>query len=289
MELRAYAKINLTLEVLGRREDGYHEVRTILQKVDLWDTLHIAHATDIDFTCSWKGLEVEGNLVPRAAVRLREMFGVQAGARIHLEKRIPEAMGLGGGSSDAAAALVGLHRLWGLPILEGQLAGIAAELGSDVPFFLLFEGAAKAEGRGESVSALPPLPPCWVLLVCPDVALEEKTGRLYGSLSQDSYSDGAVYTAAVRAIREGRFPAGCLRNAFDDVADRVYGITEDAREAMARAGASEVHLCGSGPGLYSVFESETEGERVKKHLQDEGWRTYLVRTIEKGWESICQG
>lgn len=288
MELRAYAKINLTLEVLGRREDGYHEVATILQNVSLYDTLYIQPSTLLELTCSHAGLEGEDNLVWRAASHLRKLTDVEQGARVHLEKRIPAAMGLGGGSSDAAAALVGLSRLWNLQVPPKELSGIAAELGSDVPFFLS-GGTAKAEGRGEQVTAIPVVSPRWVLLVCPYVALEGKTGHLYGSLSAESYSNGSVFRASVKAIETGRFPSGCLRNAFDDVACEVYDAVGSAMEAMRDAGASEVHLCGSGPGLYSVFEFETEGEQVRKHLQDGGWRTYLVRTIEKGWESICQG
>ncbi len=288
MQLRAYAKINLTLEVLGRRNDGYHEVATIMQNVGLYDTLHIQPSAGLTLACSEANLEGEDNLVWRAARRLQEVTGTGHGAHIRLEKRIPEAMGLGGGSSDAAAALVGLTKVWELQVSGMELSSIAAGLGSDVPFFLS-GGTVKAEGRGEQVSPLPPVTPRCVLLVCPDVALVGKTGRLYGSLSPDSYSDGSVVRAAVQAIEAGQFPSGFLQNTFDDVACQVYDVLDWAMETMRDAGASEVHLCGSGPGLYSVFESETEGEQAKKHLQDEGWRTYLVSTIEKGWELICQG
>ena len=288
MQLRAYAKVNLTLEVLGRRNDGYHEVATILQNIGLYDTLYIEPAAGLEFTCSEKGLEGDDNLVWRAATGLREASNTAKGARIHLEKAIPTAMGLGGGSSDAATTLVGLSRLWGLSLSTEHLSDIAAELGSDVPFFLT-GGTAKAEGRGEQVSPLPAIPQRWVLLVCPDIELEGKTGRLYRSLSEASYSDGSMYRAALDTIEERRFPLGLLRNTFDDVACQVYEDFATAWEDMRRSGASEVHLCGSGPGLYSIFESQMEGERAAKHLQDRGLRTYLVSTIEKGWELICQG
>ena len=246
MELRAYAKINLILEVLGRRDDGYHEVATILQNVNLYDTLYIQPSTLMELTCSDARLEGEDNLVWRAAIRLQKLTRGDNGARIHVVKRIPEAMGLGGGSSDAAAALVGLSRLWNPQVLPDELSVIAAELGSDVPFFLS-GGTAKAEGRGEQVTTLPAVQQRWVLLVCPDEHLAEKTGRVYGSLPPDSYSDGSVFGAAVQAIEAGRFPAGCLRNTFDDVANRVYDVAGRAIEAMGDAGVSEVHLCGSGP------------------------------------------
>ena len=181
MHLRAYAKINLTLEVLGRRNDGYHEVVTILQNVGLYDVLHIEPAPSMYLTCSADRLEGEDNLVWRAAARLRAVASVGDGARIHLEKHIPAAMGLGGGSSDAAAALVGLSTIWDLSLSARQVASIAAELGSDVPFFLV-GGTAKAEGRGEQVSPIPAIPQRWVLLLCPDIDPSIESGGKTGAV-----------------------------------------------------------------------------------------------------------
>ena len=288
MLLRAYAKVNLTLEVMGRRDDGYHEIVTILQNVDLYDTLRLEPASRIEFTCSEAGLAGEDNLVWQAARALQQVAGSGCGARIHLEKGIPEAMGLGGGSSDAAAALAGLSRLWGLRLSASQLSRMAADLGSDAPFFLE-GGTAMAEGRGERVTVLPALPRRWLLLLCPDIHLRGKTGHLYRSLSAEDYSDGATHRAAVEAIKGGQFPTGFLCNAFEQVARRTYGGLDGAIEAMLRAGASQARLCGSGPGLYTIIESHTQGQMSRKLLQDEGYRAYLVSTTQKGWESICQG
>ena len=287
MRLRAYAKVNLVLEVLRRRPDGYHEIASILQNIALYDILHLERSSTLQLTCSEESLDREDNLVWQAATRLREFAGVSHGARIHLEKRIPAPMGLGGGSSDAAATLAGLVRLWGLQMPLPELSHIAAGLGSDVPFFLV-GGTARADGRGDRVTVLPSVPRRWVLLLYPDINLEGKTGRLYRSLPPDTYSDGAACRMATQAIQQGCFPSQPLYNTFDAVASHVYPGFDDARRALHLAGASEVHLCGSGPGLYSLVDSQTKGERVRKHLQDEGWPTYLVSTIEKGWESICQ-
>ena len=289
MLLRAYAKINLSLEVLARRDDGYHEVATILQTVGLFDLLHLEPATCLRLSCSWPELAGEDNLVWQAAVRLCKLAGCQCGAVMHLEKRIPAAMGLGGGSSDAAAALAGLTELWGLSLSAKELSSLSAELGSDVAFFLE-GGTALGQGRGEIISALPPLPQRWVLLVCSDSLLPGKTGRLYQMLEADDYSDGSLHREAVDAITDGRFPDSLLHNAFEKVADKAFGaIYQQARKAMVQAGACDVHLCGSGPGLFSLFESQTQGEQVLKLLKDSGWRAYLVSTTQKGWESTCQG
>ncbi len=153
--LKAYAKINLTLEVLGRREDGYHDIVSILQTIDLHDTLTLEPAQDMALECDQSELEGPDNLVLKAAALLREATGCHQGARLKLQKGIPLAAGLGGGSSDAAAALLGLSRLWGLGLSAEKLMPLAAKLGSDVPFFL-YGGTAMAQGRGEIVRPLPP-------------------------------------------------------------------------------------------------------------------------------------
>ena len=158
MEVLAFAKLNLTLEVLGRRGDGYHEVRTILQTVDLADQLEIRPYPSLRVECDDPALNGEANLAWRAAKALARSRSIQPRASIFIQKRIPVGMGLGGGSSDAAAALIALNQLWGLSLGAEELAQVAAELGSDVPFFL-WGGTALAEGRGERVKPLPPLPP----------------------------------------------------------------------------------------------------------------------------------
>ncbi len=185
----AYAKINLTLEVLGRRPDGYHEVRTVLQVIDLRDTLVVEGADALSLTCDRKDLEGEDNLALRAAHLLRVESGVSTGARLTLHKRIPIAAGLGGGSADAAAALRALDRLWGLGWPVERLAALAERLGSDVPF-CLYGGTVLGEGRGERLTPLPVLPPRWVVLAAPVAAMQGKTSALYARLASEDRSDG---------------------------------------------------------------------------------------------------
>ena len=164
MVILCYAKINLTLEILGKRADGYHEVRTVMQTVGLADRLEVTAAADLSFTCSDPALATPDNLVYRAARLLQAEYAVRTGAALRLEKRIPVAAGLGGGSSDAAATIVALNRLWNLQLSLTEQRRLAAALGSDVPFFLT-GGTALATGRGERITPLPPLPQYWVVLV----------------------------------------------------------------------------------------------------------------------------
>ena len=164
----AYAKVNLTLEVLGRRDDGYHDVATVLQTVSLYDRLTFAPDSEIRVECSISALSNPDNLAWRAAVALKEATGYAGGARITIEKGIPEAMGLGGGSSDAAATLVALNRLWGLGLTAADLEDVGRNLGADVPF-LVGGGTAMGTGKGDYLKRLPPLPRQWLVLACHSV------------------------------------------------------------------------------------------------------------------------
>jgi 4-diphosphocytidyl-2-C-methyl-D-erythritol kinase len=188
LRLRAPAKINLTLEVLGERQDGFHDISSVIQTVGLCDSLNFRHANGIKVECDTPGWVAEKSLVPRAVELLAGAAGGQ-GAAIKIEKRIPLLAGLGGDSSAAAATLNGLNQLWGLGLPGWDLAEMASSLGSDVPFFL-FGGTALVCGRGDVVTLLPALSRMWVVLLVPPVERAVgKTGRLYESLSSGA---GAV-------------------------------------------------------------------------------------------------
>ncbi|MCE2464205.1 MAG: 4-(cytidine 5'-diphospho)-2-C-methyl-D-erythritol kinase, partial [Dehalococcoidia bacterium] len=212
MEIKAYAKINLTLEVLGRRPDGYHEVRTVLQTIDLTDILNITRASHLKMECSVPELGNKDNLVWKAASALRRAAECDKGAKIHLEKHIPVGMGLGGGSSDAAATLKALNNLWGIQMHDAGLQSIAASLGSDVPFFLR-GGTALGEGRGEVMTELHPLPQLWMVLCCsPSRSSQgggpfpDKTARLYSMVAPENYTDGSHTSSVVDFIESCRNP-----------------------------------------------------------------------------------
>lgn len=294
LKIHAYAKVNLTLEVLGRRTDGHHEVRTVLQTIDLADTLHITPWDRISLRCSDPELDGPDNLVCKAAEALRQETGRSRGADIHLEKRIPVGMGLGGGSADAAATLVALSQMWGLGLDNERLLDIASTLGADVSF-LLTGGTALGTGRGDQLEALPPLPPRWMVLACPpDPYLGNprnpapKTARLYSMITQRDYTDGNRTAALVTSLRAGDDTEALLYNAFERVAPVAFaGLAETEtalREAAApytgkRPGHGCPHLSGTGPAIYTFVPGKLEGEDVVSTLKSRGVKAYLISTI----------
>ena len=282
MEILAYAKLNLTFEVLGRRSDGFHQVTTIMQTIGLADVLRIEPNPELKVYCEYPELCGEQNLAWRAAVELAKVCNVEPKARITIEKYIPVGMGLGGGSSDAAAALLGLNRLWDLGLSLDELAAIAAGLGSDVSFFL-WGGTALARGRGEQITRLPSLPPLAITLVFPDLVVPNKTAAMYSSLTLAQFSDGGVTRQLMQILVSGQFVresvAGLIFNAFSELAARTYpGLMEMCRE-VANQGGPAMHLCGAGPALFTLPSSEEEHQRIVELLQPHRAGVYLVNTV----------
>ena len=282
ISITASAKINLTFEVLGRREDGYHRVVTVLQEIDLRDTLTFEEADDISVHCEHPWIDPSRNLVLEAAGLLREESGAPEGAHISLEKGIPVSSGLGGGSSDAAATLVALDRLWGLGLTPERLTELASRLGTDTAFFVR-GGTALAEGRGESITPLPPLPAMWLVLFRPPIdAGAGKTGRLYSCLEPSHYSDGRRTRELVAMLRQGERPSpAAFCNAFDDVAFAAFAGIERYWELLRGLGAEHIHLAGSGPTLYTAVGDEAAGEALCRSLAGDGLEAYLVPTVER--------
>ena len=282
MEITAYAKINLTLEVLGRRDDGYHQVRTVLQTIDLADRLTIELAADLSVGCDEPALDGESNLVWSAAKALALRGGVTAGARIFIAKGIPVSMGLGGGSSDAAAALIGLNQIWDLGLGTQELGEVASELGSDVTFFLS-GGTALAEGRGELISLLAPMPEAPVLLVCPNISVVGKTAAMYSRLPLVHHSDGGITTRLIQILMGGQFVsesvAGLAYNTFEQVAYQVFPQLERIWRRLDRITANPVRLAGAGPALFSLPATEAEFHQAANALQPLGVGVYLVHTV----------
>ncbi len=278
MRVSAFAKINLTFEVLGRRPDGYHEVVTILQTIDLSDRLDLQPARTLRVECDVEGLSGEANLVWQAAASLARRAGIRPEAQVFIRKGIPVGMGLGGGSSDAAAALVALNEMWELSLTPAELREIAVELGSDVPFFLQ-GGTALAQGRGELVSPLPALPQLTGLLVCPLTTIPRKTAKMYSSLTSAHYSDGGITRRMVETLTSGQFVVDMMHNAFEGVAFQVFqGLGETYRQ-LSLGTSSQPHLSGAGPALYCLPFREDEYQRLTRALHPLRVRAYLVHTV----------
>jgi 4-diphosphocytidyl-2-C-methyl-D-erythritol kinase len=277
----APAKVNLTLEVLAERRDGFHEIRSVMQAVELYDSLRFRLSRDIEFKPDAPGWVAGESLVSRAVGLLRESTGCAEGAVIGLTKRIPLVSGLGGDTSDAVAALRGLNQLWGLGLPPQKLAGLASKLGSDGAFFL-HGGTALVEGRGEIIAPLPPLPRMWTVIVMPPLPrMQKKTGRLYASLKRGHYTDGQITARLVESLKSGReFTSSLLFNTFENVAFNYFPELSVYREHIIKVGASDVHLVGSGPALFTLVRDRLQAEEIYIRLQQQGLEVYLAGTLE---------
>ncbi|MDE2841144.1 MAG: 4-(cytidine 5'-diphospho)-2-C-methyl-D-erythritol kinase [Chloroflexota bacterium] len=275
--INCYAKINLTLEILGKRADGYHEVRTVMQTVGLADRLEVTAAEKLTVTCSDPVLATPDNLVYRAGRLLQEEYGVRMGAALRLEKRIPVAAGLGGGSSDAAGTIVALNRLWDLRLSLSEQQRVAARLGSDVPFFLT-GGTALATSRGEKITPLPSLPSHWVVLVSPPVALS--TAAVYGSVVPSDYTSGVATADTVAAAQHGTLlPQTRWYNALARPAHALAPEIKAGQAALLRAGAQYAHVSGSGPTVFTVCRDEAAARTLAAGLQRHGFHAAPVQLV----------
>lgn len=261
--LAAPAKVNLTLEVLRRRSDGFHDIRSVMQAISLADRLTFSRAAALELRCSRPELENSDNLVWRAADLLRRQTGTTQGARVELQKRIPVAAGLGGGSSDAATALLGLNALWGLRLQRSVLRELGSRLGSDVPFFLGPSPCALAEGRGEQLTPLPPLPAAWLVLVNPP--LRVAAADVYRAFPPQRWSDG-THTAAWLAASQGVAGVPLPFNDLESVALGIAPGAGVARDALFSAGAPDAVMSGSGPTYFALFSGEADARAVLARL-----------------------
>ncbi|HEY7023084.1 MAG TPA: 4-(cytidine 5'-diphospho)-2-C-methyl-D-erythritol kinase [Ktedonobacterales bacterium] len=283
----AYAKINLTLAVLGRRADGYHDLSSVMQTISLHDTLRLTpnRSGKINVQSDSLELNTPDNLALRAAIALRTAVGDQSlGAEIELLKAIPSPGGLGGGSSDAASALLTLNALWGTRLPHERLTELTATLGSDVPYFLS-GGTALIAGRGEHVTELPDAQPLWLVLVRPPVSVS--TAAVYRALSPQDYTSAEDTDAIVQAIQQGEpLPLEHLSNSLEAPVLRDYPQIVATRDVLLASGAPLVRMSGSGPTLYASFGALDDASRVYAEAQSRGLESWLCHFVSR---STCEG
>ncbi|SMB89438.1 4-diphosphocytidyl-2-C-methyl-D-erythritol kinase [Thermanaeromonas toyohensis ToBE] len=279
--LRAYAKINLTLEVKGTRDDGYHEISTIFQSIALHDTVTLRRAESIELEVKgMEGLQRPENLAWRAAALLRERYPFP-GVKIILEKNIPVAAGLAGGSTDAAAVLIGLNYLFGLGLTPGMLACLGERLGADVPFCIL-GGTALGRGKGERLLLLPSPPRLWLVIVRPSFAVSSR--EIYASwdagvggkdfvLPQEEEAVAALYHGDRQAL------VASLGNALEKVTCTLYPEVKAIKERLLAYGAEKAVMCGSGPAVFGVVPNREEAERIARRLKPKYPDTFITHTL----------
>lgn len=270
LQLKAYAKINLGLDVVRKREDGYHEVRMIMQSVKLFDklTFHLLEEDTIRLKTNLGFLPVdENNLVYQAVKLLKERYHVQQGLEIDLFKCIPVAAGMAGGSTDCAAALVGASRLFDLQLSKEQLMELGVQLGADVPYCIM-RGTALSEGIGEILTPLPSIPDCKILIAKPPIAVSTKF--VYEHLDAQGIEKHPDIDGMIEAIQAGSLKGitDRLENVLETVTIPAYPVIDEIKQEMIQGGALNALMSGSGPTVFGIFEEEERADAVKRTIQD---------------------
>lgn len=285
---KAYGKINLGLDVLRRRPDGYHEVKMIMQMVDIYDTLTFEKREDNQIVLSANREDIpcdESNLIYKAAKLLFDYKQVSYGVNIHLEKRIPVAAGMAGGSTDAAAAFTGLNELFELGVSQQELMELAVKVGADVPYCIL-GGCALSEGIGEVLTPLPNPPYCEMVIAKPDINVSTK--YVYENLNLPELKKHPDIDGMKAAIEAGSLDGVIerLENVLESVTVKKYGIIQDIKDEMISLGAANAIMSGSGPTVFGFFDSREEAEAAKekileKELAKEVFVAHFMEAIEE--------
>jgi 4-diphosphocytidyl-2C-methyl-D-erythritol kinase len=281
--LPSFAKINWNLRVLGKRDDGFHELCTVFQTVSLHDSLTFAEAEKITFTCDDAAIPVnEENLVVKAAYALREKFGIKGGSAVHLEKRIPSPGGLGGGSSNAATALIGLAKLWNIKIGIKELAQLGEQIGSDVPFFF-YGGTALGTGRGTEITPIEDAEEKFLLIVAPQISVSTRDAFARLNAPRLTNFDSKSILKICRNEAENfRFNQAQLKNDFESSVFALQPEIRRVKEKLLECGAIQANLSGSGASVYAIFENEETRQATLKALEIESdWRMFAVATVSR--------
>lgn len=270
LELKALAKINLGLDVLGRRENGYHDVRMVMQTIYLYDnvTLNKTEESGISLKTNLSYLPVDDkNIAYKAAKMLMEEFNIEDGIEIILDKHIPVAAGMAGGSSNAAAVLVGMNRLFELGLSRQELMDRGVKLGADVPYCIM-RGTVLAEGIGEILTPLAPMPKCFVLVAKPGISVSTKT--VYEKLDAHEIEDHPDIDGVIAGLNAGdlKMVAASMGNVLERVTIEAHPIIEEIKKVMKEEGAWGAMMSGSGPTVFGIFDDKTVAKRAGQKIKE---------------------
>ena len=270
IELKALAKINLGLDVLGRRENGYHDVRMVMQSIYLYDEVKIekTEAPGIALASNLSFLPTgEGNIAYKAAQLLTEEFEIGEGVKITLNKHIPVAAGLAGGSSNAAAVLFGMNRMFRLGLTQDELMARGVRLGADVPYCIM-RGTVLAEGIGEELSVLPAMPKCTVLIAKPPVSVSTKV--VYEALDAKEIVEHPDIDGIIEGLKKHSLKqvAACMGNVLEDVTIPMHPVIDRIKQEMIDAGALNAMMSGSGPTVFGLFESRAAAREAQRRIRE---------------------
>lgn len=270
IELKALAKINLGLDVLGRRENGYHDVRMVMQSIYLYDEVKLEKTAEpvITTVSNLSFLPTgDGNIAYKAARLLQEEFQITEGIKITLNKHIPVAAGLAGGSSNAAAVLFGMNRMFRLGLSQKDLMDRGVRLGADVPYCIM-RGTVLAEGIGEKLSVLPAMPKCTVLIAKPPVSVSTKV--VYEALDAKEITEHPDIDGIIEGLKNNSLKqvAACMGNVLEDVTVPMHPVIDQIKQEMKSAGALNAMMSGSGPTVFGLFESRADAREAQRRIRE---------------------
>lgn len=287
--LQAYAKINLGLDVLRKRPDGYHEVKMIMQSISLADTLELKKLPEETIRLI-NGAEQDNpevpmdktNLIYRAIDLIKQKYAISEGIEATLTKRIPVAAGMAGGSTDAAAALKGMNQLFALGLSEQELCELGVTLGADIPYCIM-GGTALSEGIGERLTPLPPMPDCWILIAKPPISVS--TGFVYGNLKANELTVHPDIDGMTEAIKHNDLHGitSRLENVLETVTIPAHPEIAVIKDKMLDYGAMQALMSGSGPTVFGIFAEEEQAAEAGTAIQKEGLsgQVYLTKPIDR--------
>jgi 4-diphosphocytidyl-2-C-methyl-D-erythritol kinase len=270
-ELKAYGKVNLGLDVIRKREDGYHEVKMIMQTVKVYDRLTFSDMEEdrIELSCNLTYLPVnEDNLIYKACRMIKEDYGIKKGVRVELDKHIPVAAGMAGGSTDCAAALIGMNKLFNLRIPQSKLMEYGVKLGADVPYCIM-RGTALSEGIGEILTKLPPLPACYMVIAKPPISVSTK--MVYENLHANELEAHPDIDGMVEALKKGDLTGitDRMENVLETVTINRYPEIEKIKNIMLEHGAMNSLMSGSGPTVFGIYNDKEAARNTVKALRKE--------------------
>ena len=283
---KAYAKINLGLDVIGKRDDGYHLVKMIMQNVDIYDTLTFEDnaSGEVTLRADSETIPTDGsNLICKVGGQLKEEFGITAGVDITLEKRIPVAAGMAGGSTDGAAAYLALNELWNLGLSKEELCKRAVKLGADIPYCII-GGTALSEGIGEELTVLSDVPEFYLVVAKPAIAVS--TGWVYTELDSNVIERHPDIDGIRKAIEDGDVRGMCdkIHNVLEPVTTGKYSVIKDIERVLEDNGAVRAFMTGSGPTVFAVYEREEDAIKGYEAVKESGLapELFLTKPVNPG-------
>lgn len=290
LKIEAYAKINLGLDVVRRLENGYHEVKMVMQTVGISDTITLTK-TEQGITVTTDSGEIpadENNLVYKVAKLLKETCDIKKGVAIHLEKRIPVAAGMAGGSTDAAAVFKGMNELFSLGLSQEEMQKLGVKLGADIPYCIM-GGTALAEGIGEKLTVLPDAPDCFVLVAKPDINVSTK--YVYENLNLPGLKKHPDIDGMVEAIKAGDLDGVIDRmdNVLASVTEEKYPIITELKQFMEQNGAKKALMSGSGPTVFGIYDKEDAAVAASEKLAEKNLAKQIFVTTFQGKETTDAG